>query len=145
MLLPEIFCGGSIDTTAQTFALLLMCLTPEDVSKIRLGPLSSYTIASLRLFKESFGVEFKLKVDDEPFCCDNDSDDEDEEMARTGTGMKSSTALCSCLVTEIWLWPVHIDLFVITDMNPLWKYLFMSYSTTIKVAIQVNQIALYFW
>ena len=93
MLLHEIFCSGCIDTTAQTFALLMMCLTPEDVSRIRLGPLSTYTIASLRLFKEAFGVEFKLKVDDEPLGFDNDSDDEEEEMA----GMKSSTVLCSCL------------------------------------------------
>ena len=97
MLLPEIFCGECIDTTAQTFALLMMCLTPEDVSRIQPGPLSSYTIASLRLFKESFGLEFKLKVDDEPLGGDNDSDDEEEEMA---DGMNCSTALCSCLGTD---------------------------------------------
>ena len=97
MLLHEIFCGGCIDTSAQTFALLMMCLTPEDVSRIRLGPLSSYTIVSLRLFKEAFGVEFKLKVDDVPLLGgdndDSDSEEEEDEMA----GMKSSTVLCSCL------------------------------------------------
>ena len=90
MLLHEIFCGGCIDTSAQTFALLMMCLTPEDVSRIRLGPLSSYTIVSLRLFKDAFGVEFKLRVDeDSPYGGDSD---EDEDV-----GKKSSTVLCSCL------------------------------------------------
>ncbi|EED89635.1 predicted protein [Thalassiosira pseudonana CCMP1335] len=61
LLLHEIFCGGCIDTSAQSFALLLMCLTPEDVSRIRLGPFSQYTVVALRLFKEAFGVEFKLR------------------------------------------------------------------------------------
>jgi RNA 3'-terminal phosphate cyclase-like protein len=90
MLLHEIFCGGCIDTSAQTFALLMMCLTPEDVSRIRLGSLSSYTVVSLRLLKEAFGVEFKLRVDEEVLG-DGGSDEEEE------TGMKSSTVLCSCL------------------------------------------------
>ena len=84
--------GGCIDTNAQTFALLMMCLTPEDMSKMQLGPLSSYTIASLRLFGEAFGLEFKLKVDKETLGLDNDSDDEEKEMA----GMKSSTVVGSC-------------------------------------------------
>ncbi|KAL7479582.1 hypothetical protein ACHAW6_005309, partial [Cyclotella cf. meneghiniana] len=91
MLLHEIFCGGCVDTSAQTFALLMMCLTPEDVSRIRLGPLSSYTVVSLRLFKEAFGVEFKLRVDEETTGGD-DSDEESDEV-----GMKSRTVLCSCL------------------------------------------------
>jgi RNA 3'-terminal phosphate cyclase-like protein len=42
---------------------LWMCLGPEDVSRIRLGTLSPYTIASLRLYKEAFGVEFKVTPD----------------------------------------------------------------------------------
>jgi RNA 3'-terminal phosphate cyclase-like protein len=91
MLLHEIFCGGCIDTSAQTFALLMMCLTPEDVSRIRLGPLSSYTVVSLRLFKEAFGVEFKLRVDEERL--GGDESDSDDEVV----GMESSTVLCSCL------------------------------------------------
>jgi len=65
MLLEEIRKGGCVDTTAQSFALILMCLGPEDVARIRLGTLSQYTIASLRLFKEAFGVEFKIKADHE--------------------------------------------------------------------------------
>ena len=65
MLLEEIRKGGCIDTTAQTIVLLLMCLGPEDVARIRVGSLSHYTIVALRLFKEIFGIEFKLKTDPE--------------------------------------------------------------------------------
>lgn len=65
MLLEEIRRGGVIDTNCQSLALLLMCLTPEDVSRIRLGTLSQYTIESLRLFKAALGVEFKVKPDHE--------------------------------------------------------------------------------
>jgi len=65
ILLEEIRKGGCIDTTAQSIALLLMCLGPEDVARIRVGTLSQYTIASLRLFKEAFNVEFKVKADHE--------------------------------------------------------------------------------
>lgn len=57
-------------------------LTPEDVSRIRPRPLSPYTIiASLTLFKEAFGFEFKLKVDEETLGLYNNSDDEEREMA----------------------------------------------------------------
>jgi RNA 3'-terminal phosphate cyclase-like protein len=90
LLLHEILCGGCIDTSAQTFALLMMCLTPEDVSRIRLGPLSSYTVVSLRLFKEAFGVEFKLRTE-EVVLGEEDSDEEED------FSMKSRTVLCSCL------------------------------------------------
>ena len=63
MLLEEIRRGGCIDTTAQSLVLLLMCLGPEDVARIRLGTLSQYTIQSLRLYKQVLGVEFKVKPD----------------------------------------------------------------------------------
>jgi RNA 3'-terminal phosphate cyclase-like protein len=45
--------------------LMLMCLGPEDVARIRLGTLSQYSIASLRLFKEALDVEFKIVADHE--------------------------------------------------------------------------------
>ena len=65
-LLEEIRKGGCIDSYAQTISLLFMCLGPEgDVTRIRIGALSDYTIASLRLFKNVFGVEFKLRPDEE--------------------------------------------------------------------------------
>jgi RNA 3'-terminal phosphate cyclase-like protein len=63
LLLDEVRKGGCVDTSGQSLALLWMCLGPEDVSRIRLGTLSPYTIASLRLYKEAFGVEFKITPD----------------------------------------------------------------------------------
>jgi RNA 3'-terminal phosphate cyclase-like protein len=63
MLLEEVRRGGCIDTGMQSLVLLWMCLTPEDVSRLRIGTMSQYTIESLRLFKEGFGVEFKVKAD----------------------------------------------------------------------------------
>ena len=64
MLLHEIAQGGVVDTTAQTIALLWMCLAPEDdVSRIRIGTLSAYSIAALRLYKTALGVECKIKPD----------------------------------------------------------------------------------
>jgi RNA 3'-terminal phosphate cyclase-like protein len=63
MLLDEIRRGGCIDTGVQSLALLWMCLTPEDVSRIRVGTLTPYTIESLRLFKTALGVEFKVRAD----------------------------------------------------------------------------------
>lgn len=65
MLLDEIRKGGCVDTGAQSIALLMMCLGPEDVSRVRVGTLSQYTVVSLRLFKKAFGVEFKVKAENE--------------------------------------------------------------------------------
>ena len=42
-----------------------MCLCPEDVSRIRVGSLSRYSIASLRLFKQVFGVTMKVTADND--------------------------------------------------------------------------------
>merc|ERR1711862_98704 len=60
LLLQEVYKGGCVDTTQQTLVLLWMCLTSEDVSRVRLGTLSPYTIQTLRLLKLMFGVEFKV-------------------------------------------------------------------------------------
>ncbi|GAX17417.1 RNA 3'-terminal phosphate cyclase-like protein [Fistulifera solaris] len=62
-LLEEIRRGGCIDTDLQATALLLMCLTPQDVSRVRVGTLSQYTIHCLRLYKELLGIEFKVQPD----------------------------------------------------------------------------------
>lgn len=43
MLLREISKGGCVDTSSQWLNLLLMVLSPEDVSKIRVGQLSPFT------------------------------------------------------------------------------------------------------
>ena len=40
-----------------------MCLTSEDVSRVRFGTLSIYTVETLRLLKDTFHIEFKLTPD----------------------------------------------------------------------------------
>jgi RNA 3'-terminal phosphate cyclase-like protein len=63
-LLDEVKKGGTVDTTHQSLALMLMMLCPEDISKIRLGKLSKYSIACLRLFRDVFGVVFHVRADE---------------------------------------------------------------------------------
>lgn len=82
----------------------MMCLTPEDVSRIRLGPLSRYTVVTLRLLKEAFGVEFKLRMEEgERGSRGGDgsgSEGEDEEGYYEGNGKRRTvggTVICSCL------------------------------------------------
>ena len=74
----------------------MMCVTPEDVSRLRLGPLSTYAVASLRLYKMALGVEFKLRVEEEEKGGDDDDDDDnDDDGGRRDRGRK--TVVCSCL------------------------------------------------
>jgi len=65
VLLEEVRNGGCVDSTHQSLVLLLMMLTPEDVSRVRLGKLSLYTIQSLRHYRDFFGVTFKVRADTE--------------------------------------------------------------------------------
>lgn len=65
LLLEEIGKRGCVDTMSQWICLLMMILSPEDVSKIRLGKLSQFTIDCLRLYKEMFGIQFKVLPDPE--------------------------------------------------------------------------------
>ena len=44
LLLEEIARGGCIDSIHQPLAVLLMAFSPEDVSKIRTGPLTTTTV-----------------------------------------------------------------------------------------------------
>lgn len=64
LLLEEINKRGCVDTSLQSLALLLMVLCPEDVSKIRIGKLSQYTIQYIRHLKDFFGITFKIKEDE---------------------------------------------------------------------------------
>jgi len=65
LLLQEVQRGGCVDSTMQALVLLLLCLTPEDVSRVRIGSLTPYTIVALRLYKQAFGVEFKVTAETE--------------------------------------------------------------------------------
>lgn len=65
LLLEEINKRGCVDTSLQSLVLLLMILCPEDVSKIRIGKLSKYTIQYIRHLKDFFGITFKIREDNE--------------------------------------------------------------------------------
>jgi len=65
LLLEEVQRGGCVDSASQTFILTLMALSPEDISRVRIGTLSKYTMRSLRSLKDAFDIEFKLKADAE--------------------------------------------------------------------------------
>lgn len=64
-LLSEVGHSGCVDSAMQPLCLALMTLTPEDVSRVRFGKLSSAAVAMLRLLKEVFGITFKLTADRE--------------------------------------------------------------------------------
>lgn len=87
--------GGVVDRSHQSLFLMLMALTPEDVSKVRFGALTPQTIDTLRILRDAFGVVFRIKEDRSEAeqdrwtnqnhkkrrssDRDNDEDEEDEE------------------------------------------------------------------
>jgi len=62
LLLEEIFRGGCCDSLSQNLAVVMMGLTPPDVSKMVLGPLSPYTVQSLRHVRDFMDLTFKLET-----------------------------------------------------------------------------------
>ena len=55
--------AGAVDGSHQSMVLTLMALTPEDVSRVRLGELTPFTIEVLRLLKDFFGITFQLEAE----------------------------------------------------------------------------------
>lgn len=47
----------------QSLILILMVLTPEDVSKVRFGSLTPQAMDTLRIIRDAFGVVFRIKED----------------------------------------------------------------------------------
>lgn len=63
-LLAQIGAGGTVDAAHQPLVLTLMCLGPEDVSRVRLGAeLTPSAVAALRLIKDVFGVAYQIETD----------------------------------------------------------------------------------
>eukprot|EP01086_Lenisia_limosa_P000039 TRINITY_DN10073_c0_g1_i1.p1 TRINITY_DN10073_c0_g1~~TRINITY_DN10073_c0_g1_i1.p1 ORF type:complete len:357 (-),score=71.04 TRINITY_DN10073_c0_g1_i1:42-1112(-) len=63
-LLQEISYAPCVDSLNQGFLLTLLALCPEDVSRVRLGPLTKNAIQTLRNLNDIFNVKFKLLEDD---------------------------------------------------------------------------------
>ncbi|KAF3522094.1 hypothetical protein F2Q69_00046260 [Brassica cretica] len=62
-LLQEIEKGGVVDSTHQGLLFILCALCQQDVSKVRVGPLSPYGVETLRNLKEFLGVTFSFRPD----------------------------------------------------------------------------------
>ncbi|XP_070497494.1 probable RNA 3'-terminal phosphate cyclase-like protein [Chironomus tepperi] len=75
-LLDEIYRGGCCDSTFQWIMILYMALSPKNVSKAVIGPLSQYSIKFLQLLKEFLGITFKLDTYEE----EADEDETDDNM-----------------------------------------------------------------
>lgn len=78
-LLEEVYRGGCVDSRCQGLTLLFMGLCEADLSKVKTGPLSPYSIQLLRHMEELLHLRFKL-----------DSVDQDK---RTG----SNKVLATCV------------------------------------------------
>nr|CAG8555735.1 10190_t:CDS:2 [Entrophospora candida] len=63
LLLSEILLGGCVDSYNQWLVLLMMVLSPEDVSKVKLGKLTPFTMQYLRDIKDFLNVSFKTVSD----------------------------------------------------------------------------------
>lgn len=62
----EIQRGGCVESICQSLALTFMAFNQKDVSRIRLGPLTTYTIHYLRHLKEFCGLTFQLDSKEYP-------------------------------------------------------------------------------
>ena len=54
-LLQQVKEAGTLDAANQPLALMLMALGPEDVSRLRLGALTPFSVDLLRLLRDFFG------------------------------------------------------------------------------------------
>jgi hypothetical protein len=61
LLCDEVSRGGCVDTNLVPMFLVFMALTPEDVSRVRVGKLSPRAISVLRLLRDLVGVRFRLR------------------------------------------------------------------------------------
>lgn len=67
MLYGEIQRGGCVDAICQSLVMTLMAFNQKDVSKVKLGSLTTYTIHFLRHLKEFCGLTFQLDSSAEPY------------------------------------------------------------------------------
>ncbi|CAN6280713.1 unnamed protein product [Urochloa humidicola] len=61
MLLEEVDQGGVVDSTHQGLLFMLCALCPADVSKVRVGQLTTYGIETLRNIRDFLGVKFIIE------------------------------------------------------------------------------------
>ena len=83
-MLDEIFGGGCVDSTNQSFALLLMAVSSADnISALKLGRITQQSIALLRNLKSFFNVNFKIEqCQDEVYDDSDSSSNESDEQGQ---------------------------------------------------------------
>ena len=63
-LLDQISLGGAVDAIHQPLIITLMCVCPEDVSRVRMGAqLTPAAVGALRLLRDFFGTQFQIESD----------------------------------------------------------------------------------
>lgn len=60
-LLHEIYNGGCVDSIGQSLAFTLMAFNQKDISQLRMGPLTTYSILYLRNMKQFCSITFRLE------------------------------------------------------------------------------------
>ena len=79
-LLDEIFNGGAVDSSNQSFALLLMGVSSsENISSLKLGRVTEQSIAMMRHLKLFFNVQFKIAECEDDVYSDSEDEEEEEE------------------------------------------------------------------
>lgn len=63
LLLEEVRRGGVVDGSHQPLALMLAALGPDEISQLRLGPLTPAAVHTLRHVKDFLGVTFNIKAE----------------------------------------------------------------------------------
>jgi RNA 3'-terminal phosphate cyclase-like protein len=79
LLVEEVRGAGCVDSTAQSL-MTLMALGPEDVGRLRTGPLTPFSMETLRLIRDALGVTFKIRAD---------TDSEAVHLSCLGAGFKN--------------------------------------------------------
>jgi len=74
LLLDQIFEAGCIDGHHQMLVLLMMALTPDEISTAKLGPLNSSGVSALIMMETFFGVTCAVK-EEKPRGGDNEEDE----------------------------------------------------------------------
>uniref|UniRef100_A0A7R9U6Q7 RNA 3'-terminal-phosphate cyclase (ATP) n=1 Tax=Pinguiococcus pyrenoidosus TaxID=172671 RepID=A0A7R9U6Q7_9STRA len=62
-VLDQVQAGGFIDEAHHSLCIMLMALTTEDVSRLRVGGLSEPAIRTLQLLRDVFGSVFRIRHD----------------------------------------------------------------------------------
>ncbi|KAJ9457350.1 putative RNA 3prime-terminal phosphate cyclase-like protein [Diplonema papillatum] len=63
LLLDQVKKGGNVDSHHQLFCLLLAAIAPDNVTRVRLGPLTPAGDAGLTLCRDFFSISFSTKKD----------------------------------------------------------------------------------